>query len=425
MLPKFFKNKEVLLNTGHNYLNKAMNALIPIFLIPYYNKMFGVEQYGILIYIQAVAILLIYITDYGFIVTGTREVSANADNLDHLSSLVSSVIVVKLILTAAVFAGLLIISYVLGQPNKLILLYSLTFLALTFQNFMPSWFFQGMKKNFIITISNLFSKALLIVLVVVFINSNSSLWIVPFIEGISYFLFFMAGLVMAYFSFEIKFKLPSLRSLADNFVLSKDNFLITLLSWITTGGILVLTEKYVSSQSFGYYGIFTRITYYLFIAVHQINLSIFPYISERYSRSMTEGQILFNSITKVYMASVVALLAGGLVFGALFFRIFFDTAFVGSLGDYIPTFYLLVFRVCLLLANSYLGLQFFVANKNDRLYRNYYVVNVILSVAACFILVPGFGILGAAIGANLGEAVMFILLLRSYYSLRPNVSAGS
>jgi PST family polysaccharide transporter len=425
MIPKFFKNKEVLLNTTHNYVNKAINALVPIFLIPYYNKMFGVEQFGFLIYIQAIASLMIYISDYGFIVTGTREVSVNADNPLHLSSLISSVMVVKLLLTLGIFGGLFAVSTATNMPPAKLWLYVLTFLSLTFQNYMPGWFFQGMKKNFIITVSNIASKLLMLALVIFFVTPGSALWIVPLVEGISYFLFFLVGITLAFTSFNIKFEVPSLKALAHNFALSKDNFLITLFSWITTSGILIFTERFVTPTAFGYYGIFTRICYYIFIGVHQINLSIFPYMSEHFAKSREEGIALFKSVARLYIFCVFMLLAGGLLLGRYFFSMFFDATFVADLDEYIPVFYWLVGRIALLLANSYLGLQFFVANKCDRIYRDYYVVNMVVSFLACIVLAQWLGILGSAIAVFLGELVMFLLMLRKYFTMTSPSATGA
>ncbi len=422
LVPGFLKNKEVLVNTSHNYLNKALNALTPVFLIPYFNKMFGVSQYGVLIYIQAIATLLIYISDFGFVYTGTREVSLNANSTERLSSLVSSVMVVKLILTLIIFACMFLLFYIRDVPESTVVLYSLTFLSLTLSNFMPGWFFQGMKKNSVITIANVISKLLLIGLVIAFVQPGSPLWIVPCIEGVSYFLFFVVGMILAFSSFNVRFEVPGIKSLVHHFRLSKDNFLISILSWITTSGILVMTERFVASQPLGYYGIFTRICYYIFIAVHQINLSIFPYISERYALSWDDGQRLFKSVGRVFALCVVLLLIGGIVFGNLFFGLFFDARFTSHLNEYMPAYYVLVVRIAFLLANSYIGLQFFVANKNDFIYKNYYVVNTIICIISSLVFVQWWGIVGAAFGACLGEGVMFIFMIGKYFSMSAAIS---
>jgi len=414
MIPEFFRRKEVILNATQLYLNKALNAIIPFILIPYYNKIFGVEQYGLLIFIQAVATLLIYITDYGFIVTATREVSVYAHDKERLSSLVSSVMVMKAILTLIVFTGLVFVVWAIGLPTNSILLYLLSFLALTLQNFMPSWFFQGIKKNFIITLSNLLSKVLLVVLIWLMISEDSSLWIVPLIDSISYFLFFIVGLILIYSSFKIKFITPGVQSIKENIKLGKDNFIVTLLSWVTTGGILILTEQFVSDTDFGYFGVFTRICYYIFAAVHQINLTAFPYISERFARSGKEGQHLFKSIALPYGVFVSGVFIGGLTLGQFFFGTFFDADFNHDLPAYLPTFYLLVTWVSMVLVNNYFGLQFFIANKKDKIYRRYYSLNVLLSVIACVILAPQFGVLGAGIAMVLGEGTMLLFLVKDY-----------
>lgn len=414
LIPDLFRRRDVIINASQLYLNKVLNSIIPFFLIPYYNKVFGVEQYGELIFIQAIISLLIYVTDYGFIVTGTREVSIHAQNKNHLSSLVSSVLILKLILTSIVFFVLVFSIWVRSLPPQVMLLYTVSFMALTLQNFMPSWFFQGMKKNSIITLSNLASKIILISLVVIFVNEGSPLWIVPLIDALAYFLFFAVGLYLIFTSFDLRFVLPTFEQVKSNFKLSQDNFLITILSWVTTGGILILTEKYVSDQSFGYFGIFTRICYYIFASAHQINLTVFPYLSERFARSEDEGNKMLNSISRIYFLFVCVLLFGGIIFGALFFNTVFDDEFNQNLGPHLNTFYLLVIWVSLVLLNNFIGLQYFVSRKQDYIYRRYYFVNVVISVTGCVILAPKFGIAGSASSVVLGEFALLCLLLHRY-----------
>lgn len=413
-IPNFLKRKDVLLNAGQMYLNKILNAIIPLFLIPYYNKIFGVEQYGTLIFIQAIVTLLIYFTDFGFVFTATREVSINSENKGQLSSIVSSVIVVKLLLTFLVYLGIIVVSIIADLDFQLILLYSLTFTALALQNFMPGWFFQGMKKNAIITFANLLSKIILVILVLIFINTTARIWLVPLIDSLAYFVFFVVGLVLIYSSFKLKFVFPSWELVISNFKLSKDNFFITLLSWITTGGVLIITEQFVSDKSFGYYSIFTRICYYIFASMHQINLTVFPYFSEKFAKSKEEGRELFRSMSKLFVIFIVALLVGGLLFGSLFFEIFFDVVFFSQLETYIPAFYLLVVWVGLVLLNNFIGLQFFVSNNKDNIYRKFYMVNALICIVACLIITPRLGILGSALATVLGEGTMSILLIRSY-----------
>jgi PST family polysaccharide transporter len=425
IIPTFFRRKDVIRNAFQLYLNKGLNAIIPFILIPYYNKIFGVEQYGELIFIQAIATVLLYLTDYGFVVTGTREVSIHSQNNERLSSLVSSIIVVKFFLTVIVFIVLTLVVWLRGLPLSVALLYLLSFMALSLQNFMPNWFFQGMKRNFIITFTNLFSKILLVVLVYFVIDAGSPLWIVPLIDSISYLLFFGVGLYLVFSFFKLRFILPSKELVKSNFSLSRDNFLITLLSWITTGGVLIFTEQFVSDQSFGYFGNFTRIAYYIFASTHQINLTVFPYISERFARSEEEGHNMFKSVSKPYYFFVSMLLIGGLVFGEQFFRILFDKSFNENLSIHLLSFYLMVLWVSLLLVNNFVGLQYFVARKQDFIYRRYYGVNVLICVIGCIALVPKFGIEGASLSVVAGEAVLCILLIRKYFLVREGRSSFS
>ena len=148
--------------------------------------------------------------------------------------------------------------------------------------------------------------------------------------------------------------------------------------------------------------------------MHQINLTVFPYFSEKFSTSKNEGRELFQSISKLFFVFVILLVVGGFLLGKLFFEVFFDTTFASHLATYIPTFYLLVLWVGLVLVNNFVGLQFFVANHMDNIYRKFYMINAAISIAVCLAITPYLGISGAALATVLGEATMSVLLVRSY-----------
>lgn len=402
------------INAAHLFLNKALNALVPFFLIPLFNEIFGVEAYGELIFVQAIATLLVYVTDYGFAVTATREVSIHSGDADRLSALVSSVLVIKLLLTSAVLVALIATTSLLRLPPSAVLLYCLSFSAMALQNFMPSWFFQGLKRNVVITLTNLISKVLLIGLVLVLIGEGSPLWMVPLIDCVSYFVFFAAGLYFIFKTFSIKFSLPPYSVLGAGFLLSVDNFLITVLTWVTTGGVLLLTERFVSDQSFGYFATFTRIVYYVYAIAQPISLAMFPYVSERLARSEAEGQALLRLLMKIYLSLVVLLFVTGLAFGRHIFESFFDEAFNAGLRGQLPAFYSLVVWVSLVLLSSFVGLQFFVARRLDRTYRRLYFVNVAITVGGSLLLLPRLGTLGTGVAMSIGEAALLALLWQTY-----------
>lgn len=74
---KYFKSS-LIQNTFFLFINKGVNAVVPIILIPLCNNFFGVEQYGNLIFAQATLGLLIVFADYSFSVSAPRDISANA-----------------------------------------------------------------------------------------------------------------------------------------------------------------------------------------------------------------------------------------------------------------------------------------------------------------------------------------------------------
>jgi O-antigen/teichoic acid export membrane protein len=74
---KYFKSS--LIQNTFLFVNKGVNAFVPIILIPLCNNFFGVEQYGNLIFAQATLGLIVF-ADYSFQFRH-RDISANAHDL--------------------------------------------------------------------------------------------------------------------------------------------------------------------------------------------------------------------------------------------------------------------------------------------------------------------------------------------------------
>ncbi|MCZ2299238.1 MAG: oligosaccharide flippase family protein, partial [Chitinophagales bacterium] len=139
-------------NTFFLFLNKGINAVVPIVLIPLCNNIFGVEQYGSLVYAQASLGLLIVFADYSFSVSAPRDISANANDLTKVSSILSSIYTIKIVLSILGFLVLFLLPIFFSNNSIYnFQLFLLVYLALLLQSFLPFWFFQGMKCNHLIT----------------------------------------------------------------------------------------------------------------------------------------------------------------------------------------------------------------------------------------------------------------------------------
>lgn len=125
------------------YLLQGFNYLIPLVLVVYLSRTLSQEAFGLFALGQALALYLQFLVEYGFSLTGTREVARNQGNPQRLGEIWAEVVVARslLLLPAALLATLSALHPLLrGNPGIALgaLLYALA-LALS-----PSWFLRGL-----------------------------------------------------------------------------------------------------------------------------------------------------------------------------------------------------------------------------------------------------------------------------------------
>lgn len=402
-------------NTFFLFLNKGINAVVPIVLIPLCNNIFGVEQYGSLVYAQASLGLLIVFADYSFSVSAPRDISANANDLTKVSSILSSIYTIKIVLSILGFLVLFLLPIFFSNNSIYnFQLFLLVYLALLLQSFLPFWFFQGMKCNHLITSINFFSKIFFLLLVYfIAFNKKSIIWI-PLFEMISYVIALIISVVVLFKNFKVKFFISTLGEIINQFRSGWNIFLIILLYWLINGGGILFVNYYSSDEELGYFSVFSRISYYLFAIFQPIIFAVVPFMSEKFVNGTSEAFIYFKKIFRYFIIGAFVITVTMLVVSSQLFIQFFNEHFNLNLPKYLKIFYVLIVWIFFLLINNFMAMQLLIASKKDKIFRWYLLSNALLVLICFFILIPIFNGLGAALAMLFGELLFFILIIIYY-----------
>lgn len=132
-------------NVGLLFVAQLVSYLIPILEIPILARALGVDEYGHILLIQTTALLCSLVVEYGFSLSGSRQVALCAGEKPLLSKIYNEITSAKIMLTAGmVVTSLLIMSIATVdiKPQAAVWGY-LYFFAYGFSSI---WLFQGLEK---------------------------------------------------------------------------------------------------------------------------------------------------------------------------------------------------------------------------------------------------------------------------------------
>ena len=182
---------------------QALNYILPLITLPYLVRVLGPEKYGLISFAQAFIGYFTILTDYGFGLSATREISIHREDEKKVSEIFSSVMIAKIFLGILSFIILGLVLLSVPKFGNEWLLYIFTFGTVLGNIFFPVWFFQGMEKMKWITILNVISKVIFTICIFIFIHSESDYLYVSLINSLGYLVAGIISLIVVFKNFKI------------------------------------------------------------------------------------------------------------------------------------------------------------------------------------------------------------------------------
>ena len=394
-----FKNVSLLL------VAQLVSYLIPILEIPILAKALGVDQYGQVLLIQTSALLCSLIVEYGFSLSGARQVAVcGIDNKSQLSKIYNGVISAKIMLSGAMIGlSVLVLSLSdLSVSLQAVVWGYLYFLAFSFSNI---WLFQGMEKiTFVIVFE----------LVLRFVGLFVLYWVLALSAEASFALMIMSsfallntviGLYLAYrvvgrFSMDIKSGIEQIRNgfhgfiykSSNNIMLSAGPALVGIMCGQASVAKFVPAEKIIKA-SVGLVG--------------PVLIGLYPYLSRRLLQT-AEINLKLSSI-------IVAFLFGAGILGAAIIACAGNFLIHLMLGpgfeEAVSILQVFVFIIPFRMMNQSIGLTIFMPLGKDKVLSICLMFFSMLSLCLAAALSHWYDLIGIVYGLVLAEVLFSISLI--------------
>ena len=353
------------------YLSSLQIAsyIFPLISIPYLARVLGVDGLGKISFAAAIIIWIQTIADWGFDMTGARNVAQARDDKKEVSKIFSDIFWSRIFLMFCSFLVLLLLLLIVPKFRENYVIILFTFLYVPGHILFPAWFFLGLERMKYSTILNVISKLIFIVAIFIFIKDKDDYILQPVLVASGYFL---SGIIALYFIFvKWKYRLykPVFRTIIFTIKGSTDVFINTLMPNLYN------------------------------------NLSVFfPYLSRK---------IEYHSLYAKFNLGVSGL--GSLilfVFAPLLIRLFFGEGY----GDAIIVLRITAFALLFTNMASVYGQNYLIVLHREKLLRNLTIVASVCGFVIAFPLIYYFSYIGASITYMVSSLLIGVLPM--YYALK-------
>ncbi len=280
---------------------QGANYILPLLTLPYLVRVLGVEYFGLLAFATAMIAYFNIITDYGFNLTATREISIHRDDKDKVLEIFSSIMSIKFILMIFSFILMTILVFSFEKFSQNWEVYFLTFGTVIGQVLFPVWFFQGMERMKYITYLNILAKSIFTVAIFVFIQEQSDFWIVPLLTSIGFIIAGIWSLVLLKKEFEIKFVFQKIETLKYYLVDGWHVFLSRIYVSLYTTTNVILLGLFTNNTAVGYYSIAEKIVVAIGGLFEPANQTIYPYLAKKYKENFTQFTLMLKKISIIFL----------------------------------------------------------------------------------------------------------------------------
>ena len=403
------------------YTVHVATYFLPLLVIPFVARVLGPEQWGWLSMFQSFALYASMLIEYGFGLSGTRDVARLRTDPAARARILADVTAAKFILIAALSAIIAVLWFSVPLFRNHARLFAAAVFFAFAQGASVVWYLQGAGQTARIAKAEVASRSVATLAVFVFLRQPDQGWLLLLFNG-------MAALSSVFIGFLcLRVDIPLLRPTWSGGVHALRSglsmfFFRSAVSLYTLGNAFIL-GLFVPPQMVGFYAGAERISKGFLGLMQPLSQSLFAQLNRRLHDTESDP-LRLGRLSVVLLAGVGAVL--GLVIwiaAPLLVRILLGPGFEASVAP----LRILAFLPFLVGLGTALGMNWMLPRGLDRQFNTVVALAGLLNVALAFLLAPGLQHIGMCIAVTASEAFVVVGCFSYLRTLRidPFSSPGS
>jgi len=407
------KHRTILGNFFSLSVLQVATYLAPLITLPYLVRILGPSRFGLVELAHAIAVYLVILTDYGFNLSATREISLCRDDPRRLSEIFSAVMLLKLLLTVASLIALAAAVLAVPKLRGDWAVYLLAFGTVIGQCLFPIWLFQGLERMKYTAILTILSKLAITVSIFVFIRRSDDYIYVPVLQSIGTFAMGVAGLLVALREFPVHLVLPSRTLLRQELVEGWHLYVSKMSITLYTTSNTVILGLFTNNTFVAYYVAGEKIVRAIQGLQLPLSQAVYPYIGKLAAESKDAALAFAARMTEIVGIVTLALSVGLFLAAEPLGRLILGGQFDAS----VPVIRILSPLPFVCSLSNIFGVQIMINFGLKKTLTKILAIAGVVNVILVFILVAPLHHVGVSIAVLLTEASIAIA---TYVALRQN-----
>ena len=392
-------NKVLFKNFTSLSILQIANYIFPLITLPYLVRVLGPEKYGLVSFASAFAAYFTILTDYGFNLSATQEISINRNDTNRIAEIFSSVFTLKILFFCLSSLIFFVVIFLVPQFHEHLLLFFVSFFSVLGTALFPLWFYQGIEKMNYILVITVSVRVIITVLIFIFIQNENDFVKLATLNTTAQFVIGLFGLMIVLKKFQINYFIPKVALLKEQLKAGWNLFLSTV--WInlyTTSNVFIL-GLFAPANVVGYFAAADKIRMAFQGILSPMSQSVFPYVNnllnDSYERFISFNKKLFKiALTVGMIISIILFLFAAPLVNLVLGKDYQSSILVLKIIAWLP---LVIFL------SNVLGIQTMLPLNKQKSFAIILFFAAVINLILSFILVPKYFEIGTSISVLVTE----------------------
>lgn len=388
---------------------QGANYILPLLTVPYLVRVLGPEYFGLLAFATATIMYFMLVTDYGFNLSATRQISIHREDKDKVNEIFSSVMMLKTALMVVSFGLMSLLVFSFEKFSQHWEVYFISFGMVIGQVLFPVWLFQGMERMKYITYLNIGAKSFFTVCIFIFVQEEADYLLVPLLNAMGFIVAGVCSLYLVKKEFNMRFAWQTSATLKFQLVEGWHVFFSSMAISLYTISTTFILGLFTNNTVVGYFAAADKIVQAAKGLYQPVSQSIYPLIGKKIHEDKQAGLTFIHKTTWVvgtgmFVISVLLFLLAEPIINLLLGQQYQQSVLLLQIMAFLP------FIIAL---SNIFGIQTMLNLGYKQAFSRILVAAAILGVGLSLVLVPMYEGLGIAV--TLLAVEVFVTVIMYFY----------